>query len=139
MNRRGACRAGVLDPRGGLPAQPVDPVHHKRGTEILRRETTVVEAEIDGIDIARIHLRVLQRLRRDVHNQGLDGIVLKLAELRMMPTDDACRHNASILSVTRRRGPSAPLSLNSVGAFYQAGGRETKSSPQQDAVTGRKC
>src|SRR5690606_20226936 len=105
-------RAGILDAGRRLEAQPVVGLQHEAGGEILRREAGVEMPEHDLVHVIRADAGMVQRLRRDLDDQALDGLVLQLAETRMRPADDACGHFRSpylATSVARLRRLSSPI------------------------------
>ena len=92
-DRRRAGRAGVLDPRRRLEAQPVVGLQHQARGEILRREAGIEMAEHDLVDLVRPDAGMVERLVRDLDDQRFQRLAFELAEARMRPADDACGHD----------------------------------------------
>ena len=92
-----ARRAGILDPRRALEAQIGRGLQHQRRGEILRGEAGVEMAEHDLIDVLGSNAGVGKRAVGDPRHQALDRFTFELAERRVRPANDACRHFRSSL------------------------------------------
>ena len=92
-DRGRAGRAGILDPRRRLEAQPVVGLQHQACGEILRREAGIEMAEHDLVDLVRADAGMLERVVGDLDDQRFQRLAFELAEARMRPSDDACGHD----------------------------------------------
>src|SRR3546814_11972981 len=95
MDGGGACGAAVLDPGRRLEAEMLVRLQRQRSREVLRREAVVVEAHVDGLDIARRHAGAVQPVHRHPEEQRITALDFQLANLRvcrstMLPGGNEC-------------------------------------------------
>src|SRR5207302_10538458 len=103
VDRRRPGRAGILDARRRLEAEPRIGLEDERGGELLFDKATVHRAEKHLVDIGGADTGIVQRALRHLDDQRLEVAILVAAEFAMRPPDDAPGH---VVLLSWRRRPN---------------------------------